>query len=489
MNCNTTYCYRHTPELIQTRNKDDFNTIKLQKDLEQLSTEEQQCINTAWNLFKQASSSSRLLILKGILSNACTPQLSFLSTAVTPLLSADFSLVFPREITVQIFRYLDASSLCAAAQVNRRWRRIADDDTLWHRLCEQHINKKCTRCGWGLPLLPPARKRPRQETTASEGHKRRRPWKEVYSERLVVERHWRRNTAKHSTFQRQHEAAISCLQLSEPHNLLMTGSIDKTVTVWNLETGQVLRKLKGHSRPIQTLQFDDTKLVTGSMDHTLRIWNYHTGQCIRTLEGHTEGVVHLHFNCRLLASGSADATIKVWNFQTGECFTLTGHTQAVQHVQIYQSTQLVSSSQDSTIRLWDLDKRLCLRTFQGHMAPVLTAIPSMSHFLHTFSDKREDVLISGSMDHTIKVWSIETGQCLQTLFGHIQGVRALAYDKLRLISGSLDGSLKLWDSQNGLPMYSLQPSTAPVTAVGLSDTKVISADDQGDIHVWDFGCC
>lgn len=31
MNCNTTYCYRHTPELIQTRNKDDFNTIKLQK--------------------------------------------------------------------------------------------------------------------------------------------------------------------------------------------------------------------------------------------------------------------------------------------------------------------------------------------------------------------------------------------------------------------------------------------------------------------------
>ncbi|CAO3680145.1 unnamed protein product [Rhizopus stolonifer] len=486
MNCNTTYCYRHTPELIRTREKDDFTPLELQKDLALLSSAEQQHIYTSWKLFKQSSASSRLLILKGILADACTPQLSFLSNAVTPLLSADFSLIFPREVTIQIFRYLDATSLCSAAQVNTRWRRIADDDTLWHRLCEQHINKKCTRCGWGLPLLPMIRKRPREEALA-ESNKRKRPWKEIYSERLVVERHWRRNTAKHYTLKREHKGAISCLQVSEKNSLMMTGSVDKTVTVWNMENGQVLRQLKGHSRAIRTLQFDDTKLVTGSMDHTLRIWNYHTGQCIRTLEGHTDGVIHLHFNCRLLASGSADATIKIWNFQTGECFTLTGHTQAVHHVQIHQST-LISSSEDGTIRLWDLEKRLCLRTLQGHMAPVMTAIPSMPGFLHTFSDKREEILISGSMDNTIKVWSLNTGECLQTLFGHIQGVGALAYDKLRLVSGSQDGSIKLWDSQNGLPMYSLQPATAPVTAVGLSDTKVVSADDQGDIHVWDFRC-
>lgn len=456
-------------------------------------------------------------MLKGILESSCTPQLSYLSTAVKPLLCTDFTAVFPPEITKQIFTLLDASSLCSAAQVCNRWKRLADDDSLWHRMCEQHINKKCTKCGWGLPLLQKRKvvrinKRPHhhvESDTMEEQHvvKRVRPWKEVYSERCVVERNWRKNTFTPRVLDKSvHKGGISCLQFCEAQNILITGSNDKTAIVWNLETGQVLRKLKGHARTIRTLQFDDTKLVTGSLDHTLRIWNYHTGQCIRTLEGHTGGVVHLNFNCRMLASGSTDASIKIWNFQTGECFTLTGHEKAVNHVSIQRdSPTLVSSSDDGTIRIWDLERRSCARVLKGHMAPVQTAIPSMPGFLHNFyrhrrsaspsssSDEEdckrssEQVVISGSLDNTIKVWSLESGECLQTLFGHIQGIWTLAYDKLHMVSGSHDGSLKLWDIESGLPMHSLDGHGSAVTAVGLSDTKVISADDQGEVRIWDFG--
>jgi F-box/WD-40 domain protein MET30 len=501
------------------------------------------------------------LILKGILASSCTPQLSFISNAVKPLLCTDFTAVFPPEITKQIFTKLDASSLCSAAQVSRRWKQLADDDTLWHRMCEQHINKKCTKCGWGLPLLQKRKvirvkrsrstmeeNQPCDGTVTPPATKRvdRRPWKDVYSERLVVERNWRRNKATHRVLNNQHKGGISSLQFCEAQNILITGSYDKTAIVWNLETGEVLRTLKGHARCIRTLQFDDTKLVTGSMDNTLRIWNYHTGHCIRTLEGHTGGVVHLNFNCRILASGSADSTIKVWNFQTGECFTLTGHTKSVNHVSIHKdSTTLVSSSDDGSIRIWDLEKRSCARVLSGHMAPVQTAIPSMPGFLHTFfkqqkpiaikrsmrsttppaisssSDEEEElnatssralvpnrrrdsnssnksdtsdcdrsseqVVISGSLDNTIKVWSLESGECLQTLFGHVQGIWTLAYDKLRLVSGSHDGCLKLWDIESGLPMHCLDGHTSAVTTASLSDTKVVSADDQGQVHIWDFG--
>lgn len=560
MNCTTkvpTYCYRHSPELIKTRNKDDIDIIQLEKELNTFPEENQSQISQVWNIFQQSSKQQRLLILKGILASSCTPQLSYISNAVKPLLCTDFTAVFPPEITKQIFTLLDASSLCSAAQVSRRWKLLADDDTLWHRMCEQHINKKCTKCGWGLPLLQKRKvvrvsKRARSESPCDEeaaappAAKRvdRRPWKDVYSERLVVERNWRRNTATCRVFKNEHSAGISSLQFCEAQNILITGSYDKTAIVWNLETGQVLRTLKGHARSIRTLQFDDTKLVTGSMDNTLRIWNYHTGQCIRTLEGHTDGVVHLNFNCRILASGSADSTIKIWNFHTGECFTLSGHTKAVNHVSIQKdSTTLVSSSEDGSIRIWDLEKRACARVLSGHMAPVQTAIPSMPGFLHTFfkqqtkkpifikrvssggsssSDEEEDVaanalirrrgsnssntsdnsnsstasdcdrsseqvVISGSLDNTIKVWSLETGECLQTLFGHIQGIWTLAYDKLRLVSGSNDGSLKLWDIESGLPMHCLDGHTSAVTSVSLSDTKVVSADCQGEIRIWDFG--
>jgi F-box/WD-40 domain protein MET30 len=52
--------------------------------------------------------------------------------------------------------------LTKAAQVSQRWRELADDDAVWVRMCEQHVNRKCTKCGWGLPLLE--RKRLRNYT-------------------------------------------------------------------------------------------------------------------------------------------------------------------------------------------------------------------------------------------------------------------------------------------------------------------------------------
>ena len=57
------------------------------------------------------------------------------------------------EINYKILNYLDAKSLCRSAQVSKRWREISDDDVIWRRMCSQHIDKTCTKCGWGLPLM------------------------------------------------------------------------------------------------------------------------------------------------------------------------------------------------------------------------------------------------------------------------------------------------------------------------------------------------
>lgn len=475
---------------------------------------DQQPIAHIWALFAAAPAAQRRLILQGLIATCCTSQLSFIANTIQPLLRIDFTAILPPEICIQIFSYLDAQSLCAACQVSRRWKSLADDDVLWHRMCQQHIDRKCTKCGWGLPLLHKRRvvrlkKRPREDDNDDQvvserrpednNNHNRKPWKRVYSERLVVERNWRKGRFR-EVKTLQHSDAVLCLQFCDAQNILITGSRDKTATVWDLETGQVLRTLRGHTRCIRTLQFDDTKLVTGSMDHTLRIWNYHTGECIRTLAGHTDGVVHLHFDSRILASGSADATIKIWNFSTGQCSTLTGHTGAVTQTRIVQheKNRLLSSSCDGTLRLWDLAQRVCLRVFQGHMASVQVAIPSMPGFLHRFNKNNEQqqeellgtepVVVSGSADHTLKVWSLETGQCLRTLFGHTHAIGSLAYDKLRLVSSSFDGSVKLWDIQSGDPMYTLQTGQEghAATAVAISDTKVVTAFDHGQIKIWDF---
>jgi F-box/WD-40 domain protein MET30 len=206
-----------------------------------------------------------------------------------------------------------------------------------------------------------------------------------------------------------------CLQyhtaLTNPsYPVLITGSYDRTVRVWNLDSGTEVRVLRGHSRAVRALQFDQMLLFTGSMDGTVRMWNWRAGECLRVLEGHTDGVVSLNYNGYLLASGSADSTIQVWNFRTGDKFILHGHDEWVNSVVLWDGktspgdidptqmpsftrhrtslspgptptetpkgpdiddrAMLFSSSDDGTIKLWDLVQQTCIRTFEGHKAQV-----------------------------------------------------------------------------------------------------------------------
>lgn len=603
--------------------------------MESLPTEDQTAISHIWSLFSAAPADQRILILRGLLSTCCMPQLSFIHDAIKPLLRIDFLSILPREISLQIFFYLDAKSLCNAAQVSHNWKTMADDDALWHRMCEQHIDKKCTKCGWGLPLLNKKRKaaavpkRPLIEpseaplrtacgpistqtthstqerdskkakidttgsatataaavaaaaatatttfnnnfsmeggnsagakpvipaTTTTTTTPKRRPWKDVYSERLVVERNWRNNKYNLRVLT-GHTDGVMCVQFCDASNIMMTGSYDKSICIWNLETGELIRKLTGHTRCVRALQFDEAKLVTASMDQTLKIWNWQTGKCIRTLEGHEGGVLSLHFNSKLMASGSTDHTIRVWNFLAGECCTLTGHNEWVNSVRFCQDdTMLISGSDDSTIRLWDVQKRACVRVFNGHVGQVQIAVPSPKGFTHRFLNEIDQynnydpstlssrnpnsdhsissgrnnnrisefrpgcatdnnrpekstktvlpstasstvtaelsenpIVISGSLDNTIKLWDMTTGNCIRTLFGHVEGVWSLAYDTLRIVSGSHDKTVRVWDLGSGKCMHALEGHNGPVTAVALGDTKIISTSDDGDIRIWDYG--
>ncbi len=323
-----------------------------------------------------------------------------------------------------------------------------------------------------------------------------RPWKDVYSERLIVARNWRLGRSN-VTILKGHTDGVMCLQYNDKLQhpsfpVLISGSYDRTVRVWNAETGQEVLRLLGHTRAVRALQFDECKLVTGSMDHTLRLWNWRTGQCIRTLEGHSAGVVCLAFDSNVLVSGSVDRTVKVWNFRTGDCFTLRGHADWVNSVKIWDrfasvpgvapasdpcgtvpspslpaldpGKMLFSASDDGTVRLWDLSARTCVRQFEGHIGQVQSIqigfteeeeeeetendaamavdSPGENQVAKTPSSGTP-ILITGSLDTTIRIWDIATGKRVKTLFGHIEGVWAVASDKLRLASGSHDKTIKV----------------------------------------------
>ncbi|WP_416670725.1 NB-ARC domain-containing protein [Egbenema bharatensis] len=256
-----------------------------------------------------------------------------------------------------------------------------------------------------------------------------------------------------------HTNEVLCLALNPLHSLIATGHEDETVKLWDMATGQVIRTLHGHHDRIWALTFvpqaslraigldeaEDILLVSGSGDSTLKVWNCRTGQCLRTLEGHTSWIWYAVFSPdgQHLVSSSYDATLKLWQFQTGECLrTLEGHqSSAITAVFSPDGTQFASSSFDTTIKRWDLTTGECIQTLEGHENTVWQT---------AFSPDGKQ-LLSCSYDQTIKQWDIATGDCLATLREHTAPVVVLdiSPNGRYLVSGGLDCNIKLWDLQTG----------------------------------------
>jgi WD40 repeat protein len=101
-----------------------------------------------------------------------------------------------------------------------------------------------------------------------------------------------------------------------------------------------------------------SRVVSGSFDNTLRVWDLESGQTIRTLQGHTREVsaVALTPDGRRVVSGSQDNSVRLWDLESGETIlTLQGHTGWVYAVALIpDGHRVVSASRDNTLRVWDL---------------------------------------------------------------------------------------------------------------------------------------
>lgn len=536
------FCYRHNPDIACNKQADVVKMKAIQHELEKLPARDKEAISHVWLIFLASPHNHRSLILKGLLSQCCFPQLLIISLEISKLIRIDFIATLPVEIALKILCYLDCQSLCNAAQVSRKWKELADDDRVWHHMCEQHIDRKCPNCGWGLPLVHMKRARDggSQDTKrrkADDGSMvRKRPWKSVYSERYQLEKNWRNGTYSLQEF-KGHKEGITCLRFNRKH--LMSGSLDTTIKIWNVETGECVRTLTGHLKGVRSLAFDNQKLITGGFDSTIKVWNYHTGQCISTYRGHDDTVSSVDFSNKTIVSGSADCTVKVWHVDSRTCYTLRGHTDCINCVKIHEPSNTVfSASDDTTIKMWDLNNNQCLKVFggienNGHVGQVETVIPFVykgndliedandsdseypkNHLLHQhhqYEQQQQDHeqlqrlqtqsnvsehwvdnpnypthILTSSLDNTIKLWDVKTGKCIRTQFGHIEGVWSISADTFRIVSGAHDRLVKVWDLQDGKCLHTFGNNSS-VSCVDLSSHSFAAGLENGDIRMYNFG--
>jgi WD40 repeat protein len=261
---------------------------------------------------------------------------------------------------------------------------------------------------------------------------------------------------------------------------------DRTLKVWDLETGRELRTLAGHSSFVSGVAVspDGRRAVSTSDDHTLKVWDLETGRELRTLAGHSGGVngVAVSPDGRRAVSASDDHTLKVWDLETGrELRTLAGHSGGVNGVAVSPDGRwAVSASRDQTLKVWDLETWNELRTLAGHSGWV-SGVAVSPHGRRA---------VSASHDETLKVWDLETGSELRTLAGHSSGVLAVAVspDGRRAVSASRDQTLKVWDLETGEELCTLAGHSGWVNGVTVSPDgrPAVSASSDQTLKVWDL---
>ncbi|XP_014785826.1 phospholipase A-2-activating protein [Octopus bimaculoides] len=218
--------------------------------------------------------------------------------------------------------------------------------------------------------------------------------------------------------------------------LMITGSNDKSIIVYDLDTFQKLYQLTGHEGTVCALTSGKAgTIISGSWDKTAKVWM--NKQCAMTLEGHEAAVWVVRYISALdlLLTGSADKTIRVWRDNKCES-VIRGHTDCVRDIAILDNNQFLSCSNDGTIRRWLLSGE-CIHVYNGHSSFVysLALLPNEDGFVTTGEDK------------TLRVW--QNTSCVQTVLHPCNSVWSVCVlQNGDIITGGSDAMIRVFTQCN-----------------------------------------
>lgn len=282
---------------------------------------------------------------------------------------------------------------------------------------------------------------------------------------------------------RGHKSAIYSIAITPDGKRIVSASGDKTLKIWDIESGRELHTLRGHRDQVLSLALskDGTFAMSVSADGSVRSWDLNTGKSLETLDkwrsrprcvaltrtsgiiGCSDGSIHIldlnSYHRTHLFPGHAK------RYGTGfqctivrRCGKISGHTGSVQVLTVTPDERfLISGGRDSTAIVWSLEHKKELRSFDGHR-------DSIQALAVTPDGKR---VVSASWDSAIKLWNINTGKEVINYIGRARQPIALTVtpDGRTLICGGEERKVRLWDVESGRKLLSFVPHGAMIFAL------------------------
>ncbi len=216
---------------------------------------------------------------------------------------------------------------------------------------------------------------------------------------------------------------------------------DKTINIWNPNTGESIRIYAKHTDWVICLdQIDGDTLVSGSADNTIHIWEISTGKTLKTINV-GEWVNSVKSLSSDLIACVSFRNINIYGYLTGNLTkTLIGHDNNVNSLEMLDEQYMASGGYDHIVIIWDLTSYSIKYTLSHHKVEI-KCLKRVSSSL----------MASGDESGLILIWNWLNESLVYKLNAHTLSVSSLdLYDDQTLISGSVDQTIKLWNITNGL---------------------------------------
>lgn len=267
---------------------------------------------------------------------------------------------------------------------------------------------------------------------------------------------------------RAHTDLVAALAFSPDGKQLATGSRDKTLRIWDLATGKVVRTIIAHEGPIASVAWHGNSIATASYDKTASVFRAIDGARILELKGSSVLTAVAFSPEGRLAVGGLDRKVRIFEVPSGNLVrtisTLAGIT-ALTHAP--NGTHLAIGTTDARVFVVDASSGWAIATLLGHS----------EHITDVAFSADGTALASASADATTRIWEPGVGYtCRKTLEGHVARVTAVAFDPKtpRVATASEDRALLLWDSHSGAHLGMIGAHADPVTAVAVAADKTIA---------------
>lgn len=288
-----------------------------------------------------------------------------------------------------------------------------------------------------------------------------------------------------------HKGAVNTVRFNTDGDYCMTGGDDRKILLWNPHrevadgaAAQPIKEYMAHNQRVLDVCIakDNCSFASCGGDRTVILWDVMSGRVLRRLVGHDQRVNAVCYNaeCTVLVSASYDKTVRCWDMRSRNerpLQVLSGNTDSVSSVTL-SAHEIVAGSIDGHVCTYDLRTGRVSRDALG---------PPIGHVALSTD---QNCILAASLDSTVRLLDKSSGQVLCEYRGHTNTAfklgACLSRDDARVLCGSEDGVLHAWDLVEGTLLGKVICHKGPLVSLSChpKSAAVLTASHDGTAKMW-----